>query len=168
MRIRSPSDKTFSTFYGTRKFICLFARAPSIGPCPKPDKFSPHPRRVPFNIQFNIIIPFTLRPSKWPLSLRLCDTTFVFSVRLTTCPVLLRGTSLCDCFTSVPGKPPAHVCTTRRLRLQYLRSVSCCINLSRSSCTCSRHEGMRELDGGEWSASHPGRFIPGERVPSTH
>jgi hypothetical protein len=24
------------------------------------------------------------------------------------------------------------------------------------------------LDGGEWSASHPGRFIPGERAPGTH
>jgi hypothetical protein len=25
-----------------------------------------------------------------------------------------------------------------------------------------------ELAGGEWSASGPGRFTPGERVPSTH
>jgi hypothetical protein len=24
------------------------------------------------------------------------------------------------------------------------------------------------LDGGEWSASHPGRFIPGERTPGTY
>jgi hypothetical protein len=24
------------------------------------------------------------------------------------------------------------------------------------------------LDGGEWSASHPGRFTSGERVPGTH
>jgi hypothetical protein len=24
------------------------------------------------------------------------------------------------------------------------------------------------LAGGEWSASHPGRFTPGERAPSTH
>jgi hypothetical protein len=24
------------------------------------------------------------------------------------------------------------------------------------------------LDGGEWSASRPGRFIPGERPPGTH
>jgi hypothetical protein len=24
------------------------------------------------------------------------------------------------------------------------------------------------LVGGEWSASHPGRFIPGERAPGTH
>jgi hypothetical protein len=24
------------------------------------------------------------------------------------------------------------------------------------------------LDGGEWSASHPGRFTPGERAPGTH
>jgi hypothetical protein len=24
------------------------------------------------------------------------------------------------------------------------------------------------LDAGEWSASRPGRFIPGERAPSTH
>jgi hypothetical protein len=24
------------------------------------------------------------------------------------------------------------------------------------------------LVGGEWSASHPGRFTPGERAPSTH
>jgi hypothetical protein len=24
------------------------------------------------------------------------------------------------------------------------------------------------LAGGEWSASHPGRFIPGERTPGTH
>jgi hypothetical protein len=24
------------------------------------------------------------------------------------------------------------------------------------------------LDGGEWSASSPGRFIPRERVPGTH
>jgi hypothetical protein len=25
-----------------------------------------------------------------------------------------------------------------------------------------------ELDGGEWSASRPGRFTPGLRVPGTH
>jgi hypothetical protein len=25
-----------------------------------------------------------------------------------------------------------------------------------------------ELDGGEWSASRPGRFTPGVRAPSTH
>jgi len=24
------------------------------------------------------------------------------------------------------------------------------------------------LDRGEWSASHPGRFTPGERAPGTH
>jgi hypothetical protein len=24
------------------------------------------------------------------------------------------------------------------------------------------------LDGGEWSASHPGRFTPRERAPGTH
>jgi hypothetical protein len=24
------------------------------------------------------------------------------------------------------------------------------------------------LAGGEWSASHPGRFIPGKRAPGTH
>jgi hypothetical protein len=24
------------------------------------------------------------------------------------------------------------------------------------------------LDGGEWTASHPGRFTPGERAPGTH
>jgi len=24
------------------------------------------------------------------------------------------------------------------------------------------------LDGGEWSASRPGRFIPRERAPDTH
>jgi hypothetical protein len=30
------------------------------------------------------------------------------------------------------------------------------------------HSSLRALDGCEWSASHPGRFIPGEIARSTH
>jgi hypothetical protein len=32
----------------------------------------------------------------------------------------------------------------------------------------STHSLTSALDGGEWSASRPGRFIPGERDPCTH
>jgi hypothetical protein len=46
-------------------------------------------------------------------------------------------------------------------------------------CALTKHHAMKEywgigcithsaLDGGEWSASRPGRFIPRERVPGTH
>jgi hypothetical protein len=30
------------------------------------------------------------------------------------------------------------------------------------------HSLTSALDGGEWSASHPGRFTPRERAPGTH
>jgi hypothetical protein len=30
------------------------------------------------------------------------------------------------------------------------------------------HSLTSALDGGEWSASHPGRFTPGERATGTH
>jgi hypothetical protein len=33
---------------------------------------------------------------------------------------------------------------------------------------CSTHSLALALDGGEWSASRPGRFIPRERAPDTH
>jgi hypothetical protein len=32
----------------------------------------------------------------------------------------------------------------------------------------STHSLTSALDGGEWSASRPGRFTPRERVPGTH
>jgi hypothetical protein len=32
----------------------------------------------------------------------------------------------------------------------------------------STHSLIPALDGGEWSASHPGHFIPRERAPGTH
>jgi len=32
----------------------------------------------------------------------------------------------------------------------------------------STHSFTLALDGGEWSASRPGRFIPKERAPGTH
>jgi hypothetical protein len=32
----------------------------------------------------------------------------------------------------------------------------------------STHSLASALDGGEWSASHPGRFTPRERDPGTH
>jgi hypothetical protein len=32
----------------------------------------------------------------------------------------------------------------------------------------SAHSLTSALDGGEWSASRPGRFIPRERAPGTH
>jgi hypothetical protein len=32
----------------------------------------------------------------------------------------------------------------------------------------STHSLTLELDGGEWSASRPGRFTPRERAPGTH
>jgi hypothetical protein len=32
----------------------------------------------------------------------------------------------------------------------------------------STHSLTSALDGGEWSASRPGRFTPGERAPGTH
>jgi hypothetical protein len=32
----------------------------------------------------------------------------------------------------------------------------------------STHSLTSALDGGEWSASHPGRFTPRERAPGTH
>jgi len=30
------------------------------------------------------------------------------------------------------------------------------------------HSLTLALDGGDWSASHPGHFIPGKRAPCTH
>jgi hypothetical protein len=32
----------------------------------------------------------------------------------------------------------------------------------------TKHHAMKALDGGEWSASRPGRFTPRERAPGTH
>jgi hypothetical protein len=32
----------------------------------------------------------------------------------------------------------------------------------------STHSLTSALDGGEWSASHPGRFTPRERAPRIH
>jgi hypothetical protein len=32
----------------------------------------------------------------------------------------------------------------------------------------STHSMTSALDGGEWSASHPGRFTPRERAPGIH
>jgi hypothetical protein len=32
----------------------------------------------------------------------------------------------------------------------------------------STHSFTSTIDGGEWSDSRPGRFMPGERVPGTH
>jgi hypothetical protein len=38
-----------------------------------------------------------------------------------------------------------------------------------SSCFRRIHTFLiSALDGGDWSASHPGRFTPGERAPGTH
>jgi hypothetical protein len=32
----------------------------------------------------------------------------------------------------------------------------------------STHSLTSALEGGEWSASHPGRFTPGEKAPGIH
>jgi len=100
-------------------------------------------------------------------------------------------------FISLPwkrsnGSVPASLCQQRKcirwyvtpstpLKLSNLKDTSFSVKFSLCFNWAPRHEGVlgewryssthsltSVLDGGEWSASRPGRFIPKERVPGTH
>jgi hypothetical protein len=61
-----------------------------------------------------------------------------------------------------------------RIRIQVKVKLSLCLTKHHAMKTywewrySSTHSLTSALDGGEWSASHPGRFIPRERAARTH
>jgi hypothetical protein len=73
-----------------------------------------------------------------------------------------------------------HGVTTRKTMTSIFIAVKVKLSLVFFFCWSSRHEGVLRsggiapsvldsaLDGGEWSASCPGRFTPRERAPGTH
>jgi hypothetical protein len=69
------------------------------------------------------------------------------------------------------------------LKCEQINFNSWHVETKAGSCALTQHDAMKEygvvevqfdafltsaLDGGEWSASHPGRFTPRERAPGTH
>ena len=66
--------KIFPAFYGKTKGSLQCSQQPATYPYHEPDKSSPRPSSYLLKIQFNIVLQFAPRPSKWFLYLRLPTT----------------------------------------------------------------------------------------------
>jgi len=127
--MRIPSDNTFPTFHGTRKFIFGLPEAPHSSPldCALNQINTVHILAL-YRLNYSLILSFHVRwdfPSgSFYSDCKMQCLRAVLVSHYMPRPYL-RHSAMWLCFTSVPGKPPAHVYAILRPRLQYLRSVWC-------------------------------------------